>query len=59
MIIIKKKFMSKIIEEDQRAASLIPIYSYDKSSDIFLGDDKSLIRSVSIGFSIRNILKAL
>ena len=42
MIIIKKKFMSKIIEEDQRAASLIPIYSYDKSSDIFLGDDKSL-----------------
>ena len=42
MIIIKKKFMSKIIEEDQRAASLIPVYSYDKSSDIFLGDDKSL-----------------
>jgi len=42
VIIIKKKFMSKIIEEDQRAASLIPIYSYDKSSDIFLGDDKSL-----------------
>ena len=42
MIIIKKKLMSKIIEDEQRAANLIPVYSYDSSSDIFLGDDKSL-----------------